>query len=149
MKRNLILTSIFSVVVIAISAQFTTGVASLDLATTEAANEIPPVQIPQHLGQSDEAGPEVKLMLLGLLPHGFETDELQVEAGDYLFIFGNLTGMSEVNLRLEREGKERLAEATAVGRQRKWKKRLKLTPGNYVVTANDNPEWTCRIVVRP
>jgi hypothetical protein len=28
-------------------------------------------------------------------------------------------------------------------------KRLKLTPGNYLVTANDNPEWTCRIVVRP
>lgn len=114
-----------------------------------AADAIPPAQIPSDLGQSDEAGSEVKLILLSLIVHGFENNELQLEAGDYLFIIANRTGRREVNIRLDREGKERIAEAAAVGRQREWKKRLKLTPANYILTADDNPEWTCRIVVRP
>jgi hypothetical protein len=110
---------------------------------------IPPVQIPSSLGRSEEAGPEVKLVLLALQLHGFEKNEMQLEAGNYLFTIGNRTGLREVNIWLDRDGKERVAEAAAGGRQREWKKRLKLIPGNYIVTANDNPEWTCRIVVRP
>ena len=113
-----------------------------------AAEAIPPVAIP-NLGQSDEVGPDFKLVLLALLPHGFETTEMQLEAGEYMFIIGNRTGMKEVDVRLNREGKGRVGEATVGGRKRNWKQRFKLTPGNYIVSANDNPEWTCRIEVRP
>ena len=110
-------------------------------------NAIAPVAIPASLAQADEAGPEVKLILLALMPEGFDRREVQLEAGEYLFIVGNRTGLKEVNVRLDREGNERLAATALGGRQKDWKKRLKLTPGTYVVTANDNPDWTCRIVV--
>jgi hypothetical protein len=109
---------------------------------------IPPVDIPAHLGQFDEVGPDFKLLLLALLPHGFETSEMQLDAGDYLFIVGNRTGLKEVDVRVDREGKERLAAGTVGGRSRNWKQRLKLTPGSYVVSADGNPEWSCRLVVR-
>lgn len=114
-----------------------------------AEDAIPPVSIPSTPTQFDEVGPDFKLVLLALLPHGFETSELQLEAGEHLFIIGNRTGLKEVDVRLDREGKGRVGEATVGGRQRNWKQRFKLTPGNYIVSANDNPEWSCRIVVRP
>jgi hypothetical protein len=114
-----------------------------------AAEAIPPVDIPSSLAQPDEVGPDFKLLLLALLPHGFETNEMQLEAGEYFFIIANRTGLREVDVRLDREGKGRVGEATVGGRKRSWKQRFKLTPGNYIVSANDNPNWICRIEVRP
>jgi hypothetical protein len=116
-----------------------------DLANT--ANAIAPVTIPSIEGQSDEAGPELKLVLLALHPEGFDSSEMQLDPGEYLFIIGNRTGLKKVSVRLDREGDRRIAAAAVGGRQRDWKKRLKLTPGTYVVIANDNPDWICRITV--
>jgi hypothetical protein len=113
------------------------------------ANRIPPVNIPLNLGQSNEAGPEVKLVLLALLPHGFETNEMHLDPGDYLLIVGNRTGLREVNVQLERGGKERVASAIVRGSRTHWKQRLKLTRGTYLVTADNNPDWTCRLIVGP
>jgi hypothetical protein len=149
MKAALIVVAVSLLVVIATKTQFAGHSPEAVKAPRATTDAIPPVELPSSLGQSDEAGPEIKLVLLALLPHGFETNEMQLESGDYLLIIGNRTGLREVNVRLDREGKERVAAAAAGGRQREWKKRVKLTPGNYIVTANDNPEWTCRIVVRP
>ncbi len=146
--KAVIVAAVLLMVGIAAKSHFAGHNAHAENVPQTAADAIPRIQIPSNLDQS-EAGPEVKLVLLALLVNGFENNEMQLEAGDYMFIIGNRTGLREVNIRLEREGKERVAEAAAGGRQREWKKRLKLTPGNYIVTANDNPEWTCRIVVRP
>lgn len=145
MKVVAILAAVLLVGGVATHSHFAGRSATVD----EAVNAIPPVDIPASLGQSGEAGPEVKLALLALLPHGFESQEMYLDAGEYLFIIGNRTGLKEVNVRLDRQGKERLATATVGGRPRDWKQRLKLTPGNYLITADDNPAWTCRIVVRP
>ena len=145
MKTVLILAAVVFVVVAATSAQFIVRSADVE----SVANAIPPLAVPSALDQSQdqEAGPEVKLVLLALRPEGFETNEMQLEPGEYLFIIGNRTGLREVNMRLEREGHGRLSEAAVGGRARDWKQRLRLTPGTYVLTANDNPDWTCRIVV--
>ena len=145
MKAVFVLAAVVLLVVAVTKAQLIGSSAEVE----SVANAIAPVAIPSSLDQSQdqEAGPEVKLILLALRPEGFETNEMQLEAGEYLFIFGNRTGLREVNLRLERAGHGRIAEAAVGGRPRDWKKRLRLTPGTYVLTANDNPDWTCRIVV--
>ena len=111
------------------------------------ANAIPPVVFSSGLDQSADAGSEVKLVLLALWPEGFDSTEMQLNPGEYLFIIGNRAGLKEMNLRLDREGNERLAAAVVGRRQTDFKTRLKLTTGTYVVTANDNPDWICRIVV--
>jgi hypothetical protein len=113
----------------------------------DVANAIPAVHVPAILDQTGEADPEVKLVLLALLPEGFDQREVQLEPGDYVFIVGNRTGLRDVNVRLDREGVARVAAATLAGRQRDWKQRMRLTTGTYLITANDNPEWSCRIVV--
>lgn len=108
---------------------------------------IAPVPIPPIEDQSGEAGPEVKLVLLALRPEGFETREMQLDSGDYVFIVGNRTGLRDVSVRLDREGRGRIAAATVGGKQKDWKQRMKLTTGAYLLTVNDNPNWTCRILV--
>ena len=113
----------------------------------DVANTIPAVHVPAILDQTGEAGPEVKLVLLALLPEGFDPREMQLAPGDYVFIVGNRTGLREINIRLDREGVARVAVATLAGRQKDWKQRMRLTTGTYLITANDNPEWSCRIVV--
>ena len=143
MKVVLILAVVVLLVIAAGSARFIGHTAEVD-SVVEA---IAPLAIPSSLDQSQEAGPEVKLVLLALWPEGFETNEMQLEPGQYLFIIGNRTGLKEVNVQLQREGRERLAAAAVGGRQRDLKQRLNLTPGIYVVTAGDNPNWTCRITV--
>lgn len=147
MKPILILATAVLLVAVATNSHFVQS--SADAENVSISATIPPINIPSNLGQSDEAGPEVKLVLLALLPHGFDTNQMQIEAGDYLFIVANRTGLREVNVRLERGGNERVASATVRGSRIRWKQRLKLTPGSYLVTADDNPDWTCRIVVRP
>ena len=116
----------------------------------DVANAVAPVNVPPLLDQwdqSDQAGPEVKLVLLALLPEGFDATEMQLEPGDYVLVIGNRTGLRDVNVRMDREGNARVATATLRGRQRDWKQRMQLVSGTYLVTANDNPEWSCRIVV--
>jgi hypothetical protein len=117
------------------------------LEVENSATAIAPVQIPATLDQTGEAGSEVKLVLLALLPEGFDTKEMRLAAGDYVFIIGNRTGLREISVRLDREGLGRVGAATMGGRQRNWKQRMRLTTGTYIVTANDNPDWTCRIIV--
>ncbi|HET8781230.1 MAG TPA: hypothetical protein VFM63_02340 [Pyrinomonadaceae bacterium] len=143
MKAVLILAAVLLLVAAATKSHFARRGAEVE----NIANAIAPVDTPPNLGQSDEAGPEVKLVLLALWPEGFETNEMQLEPGEYLFIIGNRTGLKEVNVQLQREGRERLAAAVVGGRRRDLKQRVRLTPGIYVVTAGENPEWTCRIMV--
>ena len=149
MKSVLISAAVLLLVGVAAKSHFAERNANAADESIVAADAIPPVNIPSILGQSDEVGSEFKLVLLALLPHGFETNEMYLDAGTYMFIIGNRTGLKEVNFRFDREGKDRVGEAIAGGRKRDWKQRFELTPGNYIVSANDNPEWSCRIVVRP
>lgn len=143
MKTVSVFVAVILLVLAARNSQFLGSSAESDTAI----NAIAPIGIPSNLAQSDEAGPEVKLVLLALLPEGFDMKDMQLEAGEYLFIVGNRTGLNEVNIRFERKGSERLAGGPVGGRKRDFKKRLKLTAGSYVITADDNPNWTCRIVV--
>ena len=137
-KTILVLSVIFVLTVISAAARFAVDTGHI---------ENGPSAIP--IPASDELTSDVKLVLLALRPEGFETNEMQLAAGDYVFVIGNRTGMKEINVRLDREQRERLVAATLRGRQKDWKQRLRLTPGTYIVTANDNPNWTCRIVVGP
>jgi hypothetical protein len=143
MKTPMYLAAFVLLVVTATSSHLMGRIAEVE----DASNAIAPVEIPSIQGQSDEAGPEVKLVLLALQPEGFDSREMQLDPGEYLLIIGNRTGLREVSVRVEREGNGHVAAAAVGGRQRDFKKRFKLTRGTYVVIANDNPDWICRITV--
>jgi len=90
---------------------------------------------------------DVEVLLLTLRPTGFESREVTLPAGDYVLIVRNRSGLDEFGVRLARETGENLREAKMPRHKRDWKHFLKLTPGNYVLTEVDHPDWTCRIKI--
>lgn len=79
---------------------------------------------------------------------GFVPREITRPAGDYLLSIGNLSNVKEVKFRLEAEHGARLKEVKA-RRQKPWREVVRLTPGTYLLTEEDHPEWVCRITVTP
>lgn len=149
MKAMLIMTAILLLAIVSTNSYLAARSANVEKVPaliTTAASSPTQVDTSVSIDQSDEAGSDIKLVLLALRPEGFDSSEMQLTAGEYLFIISNRTGLDEVNVRLHREGQERMAAGT-VRRRKGWKQRLKLTPGTYLVTVNGNPDWTCRIVV--
>ncbi len=92
---------------------------------------------------------DIKVVLFTLRAEGFEPEEMQLSAGEYFLIVRNRSGLDEFNVRLLRENGENLREARVRGHRRDWKQRLRLTPGTYLFTETNHPDWTCRITVRP
>ncbi|HYP54559.1 MAG TPA: hypothetical protein VEQ42_13500 [Pyrinomonadaceae bacterium] len=112
----------------------------------EAAAASPPVA---SLPQQDEDSPAGEVVVLNLRPEGFEPAELTLAAGDYLLVVNNRTGLDEFALRLEREGQGTLREARPPRRARNWRQMLRLTPGTYLLTETNHPEWALRVTVTP
>jgi len=99
--------------------------------------------------QEDEGGEKVKAVVFNLRPEGFEPAEVMLAAGEYLLVFNNRTGLDEFALRMEREGHGTMREAHPHKLKREWRQLLRLTPGTYVVTELNHPEWTLRVTVTP
>ena len=68
MKPILIVVAVLLVVAVTTKSHF----AGLGGTVDNALNAIPPVSIPSILDQSEDAGSELKLVLLALMPEGFE-----------------------------------------------------------------------------
>lgn len=97
--------------------------------------------------QDAEAPREARAEVFTVTPAGFEPAEVTLPAGDYLLVFNNRTGLDEFELRLDREGHGTMRRARAPRRKRALREMLKLTPGSYVVTETNHPEWVLRLTV--
>jgi len=92
---------------------------------------------------------EDKGFWLSLRASGFETKEISISAGDYFVVIQNATGLDEVALRIERETGQRVHEMRLSRLKKRWRQMVHFTPGQYVVSEVDHPEWTCHITVMP
>jgi hypothetical protein len=95
----------------------------------------------------DETSSDIKVVLLTLRSEGFDPAEMQLPEGEYLLIVRNRTGLDEVDVRLAREDGQHLGQSKVRSRQKDWTQRLKLTPGTYLLTEINHPDWTLRVVV--
>lgn len=143
MKVNLISVAILLVVAASTASQFAGRSAKL----TEHALIPALLNSSRPVDQTEEANRDIKVVLLTLRPEGFEPQEMQLSAGEYLLIAKNRTGLDELNLRLARDNGEHVSQAKVGARRKDWKQRLKLSPGTYRLTESSHPEWSCRIVV--
>jgi len=98
--------------------------------------------------QSKSDKPQVHALPILLRFAGFAPNEITRPAGDYFFAIGNLSGVKEVTFRLDREHGERLKEVNAK-REKPLKQIVHLTPGTYLLTEANHPEWVCRITITP
>lgn len=91
--------------------------------------------------------PRVEPLRVTLRPTGFDPSTLTASHGHVLLAVDDLSGLDDVELRLEREAGGRLREVKAGRGAAKWRDVFKLTPGDYVLSVGGRPGWDCRITV--
>ncbi|HEX8148024.1 MAG TPA: hypothetical protein VF591_12660 [Pyrinomonadaceae bacterium] len=88
-------------------------------------------------------------MVLTLSPGGFEPAEVTRPAGRFMLAVSNHAGGEEVSLLLSRVRGERLREVKMARGRIRSVNELQLPPGEYVLTAEGHPDWSCRITLTP
>lgn len=82
-------------------------------------------------------------------PTGFEPAQITRPRGEFILAADNLSGLREVSLLLERESGERVRDRRITMEQFKWRARLDLHPGRYVIREAGHPDWTCALTITP
>lgn len=82
-------------------------------------------------------------------PDGFEPAQITRAQGEFILAADNLSGLREVTLILEHETGKRVHERRVPLEQFKWRARLDLNPGRYVIREVDHPEWACALTITP
>jgi hypothetical protein len=88
-----------------------------------------------------------KGLMFELRPSGFIPSEVTVDAGKYLLLLQNRSGLKGLSFRLERENESRVAESDQ--QKRDWKAQVRLSPGTYILSEASHPEWRSVITVTP
>ncbi len=85
--------------------------------------------------------------IVTLRSFGFEPKELTRKAGPVFFFVNNASGFRQVNFRLDREVGARLKNVPLPQGRFRWQEVVNLTPGTYLLTVAENPQWVCHITI--
>jgi hypothetical protein len=91
--------------------------------------------------------PQTDFLPVMLRAGGFVPREISRPAGEYVISVNDQSGAQGLTLRFDRENGGRLHEAKVSRRKPHWRQLLRLTPGTYLITEADHPDWVCRITV--
>lgn len=80
---------------------------------------------------------------------GMEPREITCPKGRVLLAVHNRTGLDEVVLNVDRVGGSRLHQERLSSGKADWRVFANFTPGSYVLSEANHPEWSCNITVTP
>ena len=103
---------------------------------------------PQTTAQQSGAS-NIIVLPIALRTNGFNPTEITRPAGNYFISVTNLTGLPDLTFQLDRDNGERLRNAKVPKGKRSWRDHMRLTPGDYVLSVTELPDWTCRITITP
>jgi hypothetical protein len=115
-----------------------------DPATLASVSKAPP---PADI-QGIAASPGTGVMVIKITPLGFEPAEVTRPAGRYLLGVYNRSGLREVVLRLDRVTGNRVHEVRVPREKLDWRALVDLTPGSYLLTEANHPQWSCKLTIR-
>jgi hypothetical protein len=99
--------------------------------------------------QSRPTPTQLPSILITISPRGFEPGAFSIPQGKFFILVENRSGLHSVNLRLDRMSVSRLYDVHVPREQLDWAELLDLSPGEYVLTEADHPDWACRFTVTP
>lgn len=103
----------------------------------------------QQIRPEATAAPDGVIQLL-LRPEGFDSPKLTVTKGTYILILLNRTGEKNLALQVSRliGNGEKPKDIAFDDDKKKYQviDAIDLTPGDYVVSVQDHPEWTSRVI---
>jgi hypothetical protein len=120
------------------------GVAAfaINRAYTRASNKTPAASSVATQQKSD-----LMALPIALRMNGFNPQEITRPAGNYLISVTDLTGLPDLTFTLNRENGEQVHKTKVQKEKRTWRERVRLTPGDYVLSVTELPELTCRITI--
>jgi hypothetical protein len=87
--------------------------------------------------------------LITITTRGFEPRELTRPAGRFFLSVENRSRRRGLTLILDPEHGNRVREYTEPEGELDWTDELQLTPGRYMLTTRERPDWVCQITVTP
>lgn len=110
----------------------------------------PVVAVADQTGNSNAGVKErFPIVILSLTRFGFEPGAIRVPAGRARLVIQNRSGQEAVTLELSRQAGPRLVSERYVNDKPRWEKGIQLTPGDYMLSETEHPEWRCQITVTP
>lgn len=105
-----------------------------------------PVSLVLQGGAANEKFP---VAVIALDRFGFEPAEITIPNQRCFLVVRNRTGLEPVTLEITRKAGGKLITERHSKNKKHWEKMLDLTPGEYLLTAAETPEWVCKITVVP
>ncbi len=90
---------------------------------------------------------QLELELVTIRSSGIQPRQITRPAGPFFLAVDNYSGVREINVSLETGAGLRIQTVPVTKNRFKWRGRLVLLPGVYVLRVNNHPDWTCRITV--
>ncbi|HEX3187361.1 MAG TPA: hypothetical protein VHQ94_21360 [Pyrinomonadaceae bacterium] len=78
---------------------------------------------------------------------GCEPSQISREAGPFVLVIQNQSGLEDIDLSLVEESNNPRKKLPVTRNALTWKERLELPPGTYLVKEAGHPEWQCRITI--
>lgn len=98
---------------------------------------------------SSSQGRPVEAEIIALHPWGFEPKEISRPPGPFFLALDNRSGLDQMDVSLERETGPKFRAIGVSKNKRKWREKLTLPPGTYLLREANHPEWVCRITIQP
>lgn len=80
---------------------------------------------------------------------GFEPAEIILPNQRCFLVVRNRTGLEPVTLEITRKAGGKIITERHSKSKKHWEKMLDLTPGDYLLTVAEMPDWKCKITVSP
>lgn len=91
----------------------------------------------------------IEAEIIVLRPWGFEPKEISRPPGPFFLALDNRSRLDQVEVSLDRESGPKV-QATGVSKNKtKWREKMTLPPGTYLLREASHPEWVCRITIQP
>lgn len=108
---------------------------------------VAPGPVHKSAAQSNQQRERIKTEVVTILPDGFEPAEITRRHGRFFLAVDNRSGLEQVSLRLDKETGNRLRDVRVNRADLDWADVVNLTPGTYLLTEANNPEWVCKIII--
>lgn len=97
--------------------------------------------------QANANDKSVEAEIITIRPNGFEPTEIVRPKGRVLLAVNNRTELDEIDLQLLQEHGAKLHEERVARRKQNFRHVFDLSPGNYLLTEANHPDWVCRITI--
>lgn len=78
---------------------------------------------------------------------GFEPSAITRPRGSFMLAIDNRSQIPDLDFRLARLNGNQQAAKRMRGRELRWRQLVDLSPGEYVLTEANHPQWRCQIVI--